>query len=178
MGFLYRFRVLEKDALSVRLRVWVTSPDVLAWGAKAVPKNVRNIQNTPHFAALLLYEQCRDGDALRVAYRDWLKKCAPGKEPSEADPDFVLLRDVARRAIASLKVEAIANFPAPKSAWQTPATPAAQAKWQAYWREWDASADPPDHFARFELGITLADPKWMPSAWPEGLKGTTAYARS
>src|SRR5262249_36219433 len=67
VSFLYHFRVLERSGPTVRIRVWVTNPDVLAWGAKAVPKNTRNILNTQHFAAILLREQCTERDAWTVA---------------------------------------------------------------------------------------------------------------
>jgi hypothetical protein len=52
MTMLYHFRVLERSDVQVRLRLWITNPDVLAWGAKAVPKNPRNSLNTPYFASV------------------------------------------------------------------------------------------------------------------------------
>jgi hypothetical protein len=180
MSFLYHFRVVDQTSTRVRVRVWVTNPDVMAWGTKAVPKNVRNLLNTPFFVALLLREQCREDDALMkecdAAYE---KSARAGGSNQSADPRAVFFGDAARKAIASLAVTDVANAPPPKHAWDIPKTKAAQTKREAYWRpwnEWDGVSDPPDSLPRFDLTIVFVDAKWMPSRWPDGVKGTTAYA--
>lgn len=189
MSFTYHFRVLALDGSEARLRIWITNPDVLAWGAKALPKNTKNVLNTPHFAALLLRQQCADEDAIMDDYREHVRKndratqraIDAGKGGTLGDPmGTTWMHMVALRKIASLKVENIVAFPAPKHAWETPKTPAAKAKYDAYWQAWsawDGASDPPESLPHFDLTIVLSDAKWMPSAWPLGVKGTTAYAR-
>ena len=188
MTFNYHFRVLEKEGAQVRLRIWITNPDVLAWGAKALPKNTRNLSNTPHFVALLLRQQCAQDDALMAAYREQVRKndratqraIDAGKGGTLGDPmGETWMHMVALTKIASLKVENIVAFPAPKHAWDIPKTPAARAKYDAYWSSWlqtDALAEPPESLVHFDLTIVLKEAKWMPSQWPSGVKGTTAFA--
>jgi len=191
VSFLYHFRVLERVGARIRVRVWITNPDTLAWGAKAVPKNKKNILNTPHFVAILLHEQRSEADALCVEHTERVRKSVrakqrqidAGRDPGgeAGDPHRVFWDGLVRDKLASLEVDNIVGFPAPKHAWEVPKTPAAEAKYAAYWQAWnawDGRSDPPDHLARFDLTIELNDAKWMPSQWPEGVKGTTAYARS
>lgn len=191
MSFLYHFRVLEREGARVRLRCWITSPDVLAWGAKAVPKNPRNVLSTPHFVALLLRERCHDDDPVMLEYAEVVRKSdratqraiERGKaDPSSlGDPQLTLWTSfITHRKLASTKVEDVVNFPVPKAAWEDPANPKAAAKREAYWasyRAWDHASDPPENLARFDLTIELVDAQSMPSRWPAGVEGTTAYAR-
>lgn len=192
MSFLYHFRVLELGDRSVRVRVWVTNPDVLAWGAKAVPKNTRNILNTQHFAMILLREQCTEQDSWTIACAKAVEKSrerrqkaiAAGKTVQSGEDDELVassfFSSTGLSEIASLKVETITNFPAPKAAWD-PKTPAAKVQYESYWaawRAWDGTSDPPENLARFDLAVELKTASSMPTGWPSGIKGTTAYARS
>jgi len=189
MSFLYHFRCVQIVDARVELRMWITSPDVLAWGARAVPKNTKSPLNTPHFAGILLREQCADGDALLIEHREQVRRSDratqraidAGKGGQHGDPhSSIWLHMIALPKIASTRVERIVGFPAPKHAWSVGTTEKARASYADYWKAWhgwDGHSDP-SGLAQFDLSITLVDSKWMPTAWPTGVKGTTAFARS